>query len=131
MDPEFNLAITGEEIPDENTILSKVIEALNRGNKRINIINGYSVNTNSMVRISMGPVLGEITTNKAIMLLEVEEPGYDLVPIIAKIYKEDEKDNPVQEIEKKLPGRRPTVFEIEDLEPNTQYTGNFSFKNKR
>ena len=125
MEPEFELAVTGSEIPDSNAILLKVIEALNRGNKRINIINGYSVNTNSMVRISMGPVLGEITTNKAIMLLEVDEPGNDVIPIVANIYKEDEKDHTVQQLHKNLPARRPFVFEIENLEPNTEYTGKF------
>ena len=122
MGTEFDVAITGEDLPDQDAILSKVIDALNRGNKRINIINGYCVNTNSMVRISMGPVLGEITTTKATMLLEVEDPENDVVPIVAKVYKEQEKDNPVQELNQKLPARRPAVFEIKDLEPNTEYT---------
>ena len=125
MERDFSVAVTGEEIPDQDAILSKVTEALNRGNKRINIINGYCVNTNSMVRISMGPALGEITTTTATMLLEVEEPGNDVVPVTAKIYKGDEKDDPVQQLDKKLPARRPTVFEIEELEPNTEYTGKF------
>ena len=124
MEPQFDVAITGEEIPDKDAIYSKVIEALNRGNKRINIINGYCVNTNSMVRISMGPVLGEITTTKAIMLLEVEDADNGVVPIDAKVYKEKEKDEPVQQLHKMLPARRPAVFEIEDLEPDTEYTSN-------
>ena len=76
-----------------------------------------------MVRISMGPVLGEITTNKAIMMIEVDEPGNDVIPIIANIYKEDEKDHTVQQLHKNLPARRPFVFEIENLDPNTEYTG--------
>ena len=125
MERDFSVAVTGDEIPDQDAILSKVTEALNRGNKRINIINGYCVNTNSMVRISMGPALGEITTTTATMLLEVEEPGNDVVPVTAKIYKGNEKDHSVQELDKKLPARRPTVFEIEELEPNTEYTGKF------
>ena len=124
MGDEFSLAITGDETPDESILLSRIKEALNRGSKRINIINGYVVDTNSMVNVSIGPVLGEVTTDKAILMLEVTGEQ-DVFPVCAKLYKEQNKDEPLQAIDKEMQDRRPAMFEFFGLEPETEYTGKF------
>ena len=124
MDDKFSLAITGDEIPDESVLLSRVHEALNRGSKRINIINGYVVDTNSYVRVTVGPVLGEVTTDKAILMLEVTGDE-DIVHVCAKLYKEQNKVEPLQAVDKAMKARRPTMFEFTGLEPETEYTGKF------
>ena len=126
MEEDFSLTITGDETPDESVLLSRIREALNRGSKKINIINGYVVDTNSMVKVSIGPVLGEVTTDKAILMLEVTGEQ-DVVPVCAKLYKEQDKDEPVQVIDKEMLGRRPTMFEFFGLEPETEYTGKFDY----
>ena len=124
MGDDFSLAITGNEVPEESILLSRIKEALNRGSKRINIINGYVVDTNSMVNVNIGPVLGEITTNKAILMLEVTGEQ-DVVPVCAKLYKEQNKVEPLQAIDNAMKARRPTMFEFTGLEPETEYTGKF------
>ena len=46
----FELYITGNEIPEETVLLQRLREALAAGTKKVNIINGYVVNTDSTVR---------------------------------------------------------------------------------
>ena len=77
-----------------------------------------------MVKIVVGPILGEVTTNKAVMLLEVQGEE-DVIPVCAKLYKEQEKGTPAQEIDRNIPARRPAVFEFTGLEPETEYTSKF------
>ena len=62
------MTVTGEEIPEASILLQRLQEALQQGTTRVNIINGYVVDTNSSVRLSVGPVLGEITATTAIMM---------------------------------------------------------------
>ena len=68
---EFSVTVTGDEIPEASVLLERLHDALQRGTKKVNIINGYVVDTDSSVRMTVGPVLGEITANNAIILIEV------------------------------------------------------------
>ena len=122
MAENFELNVIGDEIPDESVLLRRLQEALHRGTKKVNIINGYVVDTNSSVRMLVGPVLGEITTNHAIVMIEVVGKT-DVIPISAKLYKEYEKDSPTMVLEKEAPAKRPVIFQFEDLESSTEYTG--------
>ena len=106
---DFSVTVTGDEIPEESILLQRLQEALKQGTTRVNIINGYVVDTDSSVRLSVGPVLGEITSNNAIMMIEVTGKT-DLIPIIAKLYREDEKGEPIDVIEKEAHANRPLVF---------------------
>ena len=122
MEDNFSLTVTGEETPDESILLSCLQEALQKGTKKVNIINGYVIDTDSSVQLSLGPVLGEISSSHAIVLIEVIAKE-SVVPICAKLYKEDEKGEPLMTLEKEARVKRPTVFQFEDLEPDTKYTG--------
>ena len=122
MEKQFSLAVSGDEIPDESVLLTRLKEELDKGNKKINIINGYVVDTDSYVNVSVGPVLGEITTNHATVMIEVIGEQ-DVIPICAKLYKENEKGEPVKSLEKELCAKRPAIFQFDGLEPNTEYTG--------
>ena len=84
------------------------------------------VDTNSSVRLTVGPVLGEITTNTAIILIEVVGKT-DVIPITAKLYMNDEKAEPFNVMEKEVYAKRPAIFQFENLEPDTQYTGNWGY----
>ncbi len=52
---DFSVHISGDEIPDESILLERLKEALRRGTTRVNIINGYVVDTNSSVNLTVGP----------------------------------------------------------------------------
>ena len=107
---DFTVTVTGEEIPEESILLQRLQEALKRGNTHVNIINGYIVNTNSTVNLTIGPVLGEITANKAIVMIEVVGKT-ETIPITAKLYKGEEKGEPVDVLEKDVQAKRPAIFQ--------------------
>ena len=119
---DFSVTVTGDEIPEESILLQRLQEALKQGTTRVNIINGYVVDTDSSVRLSVGPVLGEITATTAIMMIEVTGKT-DLIPITAKLYREHEKGEPIDMIEKEAHANRPIVFLFEGLDADTEYTG--------
>ena len=121
---DFSLHISGDEIPDESILLARLQEALSRGTTNVNIINGYVVDTDSSVRLTVGPVLGEITANSAIFMIEVAGKT-DVIPISAKLYKENETAEPVDVIEKDVHAKRPVIFQFENLDPDTEYTGKY------
>ena len=127
MEKKFLVTIIGDNIPDESTLVSRLYEALHKGTKKVNIINGYVVDTNSTVRMLVGPVLGEITSNHAILMIEVTGKE-TAVPIIGKLYKEEEKAEPLIILEKAARAKRPLIFQFDNLEPNTEYTGKWIIK---
>ena len=119
---DFSVDISGDEIPDESILLARLQEALSRGTTKVNIISGYVVDTDSSVRLTVGPVLGEITSNNAIVMIEVVGKT-DIIPISAKLYKENEAAEPVDVVQKDVQAKRPVIFQFENLEPDTEYTG--------
>ena len=121
---DFTVTVSGEEIPEESVLLQRLQEALTRGTTRVNIINGYVVDTDSSVNMTIGPVLGEITSNKAIIMIEVVGKT-ETIPIIAKLYKGDEKGETENILEQDVLAKRPAIFQFDDLEPETEYTGKF------
>ena len=121
---DFTVTVSGEEIPEESVLLQRLQEALTRGTTRVNIINGYVVDTDSSVNMTIGPVLGEITSNKAIIMIEVVGKT-ETIPIIAKLYKGDEKGEPENILEQDVLSKRPAIFQFDDLEPETEYTGSY------
>ena len=105
---DFSVTVTGDEIPEESILFQRLQEALKQGTTRVNIINGYVVDTNSSVRLSVGPVLGEITSTTAIMMVEVTGKT-DLIPITAKLYREHEKGEPIDVIAKEALANRKKI----------------------
>ena len=84
----IDLTITGNIAVDESVLVARVREALAKGSKRVDIINGFPVDTNNKVDILTGPICGEITATSAIILLEViSKTPQNKVPIVAKLYK--------------------------------------------
>ncbi len=55
------------------------------GSRKVNVIRGLSVETDSTVRLLTGPVVGEVTAQSAVILLEVQAEART-VPIGAAIY---------------------------------------------
>ena len=119
---DFSVHISGDEIPDESILLERLKEALRRGTTHVNIINGYVVATDSSVNLTVGPVLGEVTANSAIVMFEVIGKT-DIIPISAKLYKENETADPVDVKEQDVVAKRPVTLQFDNLEPDTEYTG--------
>lgn len=114
------LAIEGE-IPDEDSIVEWVREALTRGTRKINIISGFVVECNRSVSVLCGPVLGEITSDSAVVMLEISGPQ-QRTPISCNLYKEGEPEEPVAAMKFEVRLKRQICFTFEGLEPDTEYT---------
>ena len=126
MAKQLSLAVSGVEIPNELVLVQRLKNALKSGKKKLNIINGFEVETDSHVRITTGPVIGEVTADSAVVMLELVGPK-DRVPITTKVYKKGDKENHVQALDHSVPIKRPSIFQFNDLEASTEYTGNFAF----
>ena len=72
MSDEFSVSVAGEMNIDESVLLARLKEALERGSKNVNLINGFAVDTDRDVQLLTGPVLGEIISTTAVILLEVK-----------------------------------------------------------
>ena len=114
------LAIEGE-IPDEDCLVEWVREALTQGKRKINIIDGCVVECNRSVSVLCGPIVGEVTSNSAVVMLEVSGPEHR-TPISCKLYKVGEPEEPVDAMEFEVRLKRPISFTFESLEPDTEYT---------
>ena len=114
------LAIVGE-FPDEDSLLERVREALTRGMKKINIINGFVVECNSSVSVLCGPILGEVTSNSAIVMFEVSGPE-QRTPIACNLYKGEDPEATADSMNFEVRVKRPISFTFEGLEPDTEYT---------
>ena len=126
MEKQFSLAVSGVEIPNELVLVQRLKNALKSGKKKLNIINGFEVETDSHVRITTGPVIGEVTADSAVVMLELVGPK-DRVPITTKVYKKGDKENHIQALDHSVPIKRPSIFQFNDLEPSTEYTGSLHF----
>ena len=126
MEKQFSLAVAGVEIPNELVLVQRLKNALKSGKKKLNIINGFEVETDSHVRITTGPVIGEVTADSAVIMVELVGPK-DRVPITTKVYKKGDKENHVQVLNHSVPIKRPSIFQFNDLEASTEYTGILRF----
>jgi len=85
----FNLSVTGGNVPDEASFTARVREALARGARKMALVDGYLADTDSAVRVLTGPVVGEVTANAAVIMVEVarEDTPVGTVPISAALFR--------------------------------------------
>ena len=75
------------------------------------------------MRLLTGPVVGEVTSDSAIVLIEVTgAPEAKVIPIAAAVYKDLDQSTPVDTVSKDATPKRPLVFKFSGLEPETDYT---------
>ena len=86
-------------------------------NRKIHLMDGYPVETDSQVRILTGPVVGKVTAHEAVILIEVlGTESQKFVPIQCALYRElegPEVGQPAFVLAKDCRARRATVFHFQ------------------
>ena len=101
-------------------IWHKVEEAAEKGWKSFTLLsNGTVINSVSELKVLFGPVVGEVTDNSAIILIEVD-CDKTCLNLECKLYEKGVED-PVDVIEKEVTKRRPQSFSFDNLSPDTKY----------
>ena len=84
------------------------------------------------VRLGLGPVVGEVTSTKVIILLEVKRRDSDtgkadlgMSMVRCDLYCRGDTA-PTHSLDLELPSRQPRVFVFSELEPNTEYVAVFN-----
>ena len=81
----------------------------------------FEVHTDNSVSVLYGPVLGEITSNSVVVMLEVSGPVGERKPIVCNLYREAESKQPVATMQFVVRLRKVLSFTFEDLDPDTRY----------
>jgi len=92
------------------------------------MVQGHPVTCVDGVTLSVGPVVGEVTSTTAIILLEVAFPRCSRVDVTCDLYKKGSKEL-VHQQTVSLPYKSPKVFVFQDdfaLEPDTEYVAVFN-----
>jgi len=107
--------------------LSEEISALNSHNRTL--VKGLPVNCCPSVSLTVGPVIGEVTHEKAIILLEVKDQEKPRSDITCHLYKRGSREE-VDSMTISMPFQTPRVFVFDapdsPLEPGTEYIAVFS-----
>jgi hypothetical protein len=89
--------------------------------KKLKDVMGYTVLTDGSYRLLAGPVVGEVTTSTAIIMMEIEGPD-SFFDLECQLYENDTKDKPAFEIKQEVRTKRTFTLQFKDLKPNTRYT---------
>merc|ERR1719369_1097229 len=113
-----------------DVILSLADAMGNLGEKRQTLVQGYTVSCVETVSLSLGPVMGEVTSTMAIILMEVKDPTNNRVEITCDLY-EKGTNVKAQSLTVLMPFQSPKAFVFNEasystLEPNTEYVAVFS-----
>lgn len=74
----------------------------------------------SLVQVLVGPVVGAVTQTTAVILLEV-----DTSAAVTIVLTQSGGASVVRRLQRRMPARRPVVFDVRDLEPGTLYDVSF------
>ncbi|XP_023319733.1 uncharacterized protein LOC111694908 [Eurytemora carolleeae] len=85
------------------------------------LVQGYPVNCVDGVELGVGPIVGEVTENSAIIMIEVKNSKSASNLVTCDVYRKGER-TVYCNVEKSCPFTTPTAFLIQDLEANTEYT---------
>lgn len=127
------------EVSDD--VLQLVEETIGKGCKEFAVLSdGQLIENDQRLKVSLGPVVGEVTATSAVVVLEVEcrDKNEFKEVVSCQLYKKDDKSEvlDVQEIE--MTSKRPFAFVFDGLEAETPYEAVFlpiasvaTFKTKR
>ena len=123
-------SLSSEQPPEP--LLSLVVEGMARaagkGLSTWTAVCGIPVTCKPEVSLSLGPVVGEVTSTSAIIMLEVANPNSPRTEVTCHIHRKGGKEH-VQEQTIAFPYKTPKVFVFRGetaLEPNTEYVAVFS-----
>lgn len=100
-------------------------EAVNDGCKNFTILkNGQLVEANQEIKILFGPVVGNVTSTTAIVIIEASSKECN--EIQCQLFANDQEEEPVALLHKDLGCQKPQAFVFQDLVPDTTYTAIFT-----
>jgi len=108
-----------------------LVEAMSTiGERNQTLVQGYPVTCVDNVSLSLGPIMGEVTNNMAIILLEVKGPDSKKVEVTCDVY-EKGSTNLAHSQALMMPYQSPKAFLFNDasysaLEPDTEYVAVFN-----
>jgi hypothetical protein len=73
------------------------------------------------MKVTLGPVIGEVTQSSAVILVEVEFKDAENPTLQCQLFAKDEPSEPIQVQDLEVTNKRPISFVFEDLTPNTWY----------
>jgi len=118
VDKKFDL---NDDVP------GKIEQAIGLGWKNFSILpNGEVVNADIHMKVTLGPVIGEVTQTSAIILVEVEFKDAENPTLQCQLFAKDEPSEPIQVQDLEVTNKRPISFVFEDLTPNTWYQAIFT-----
>lgn len=106
--------------------LVSLIDSLNSleyNNKTL--VQGHPVTVELGVELGIGPVVGEVTANMAIVMIEVKDLSRPSADIVCDLYKKGRKTKE-QSVQRMCPFTTPTSFVFDGLDSNTDYVAVFN-----
>merc|ERR1719400_2239213 len=96
----------------------KIEQAIGLGWKNFSILpNGEVVNADIHMKVTLGPVIGEVTQSSAVILVEVEFKDAENPTLQCQLFAKDEPNEPIQVQDLDVTNKRPISFVFEDLTP--------------
>ena len=100
------------------------------GNLSLTLCPGYPVTCQEDVSLCVGPVMGEVTHNKAVILMEVKSDLRSRMEVSCDLYKKGDFTRQYRQ-SLRLTSRAPTAFVFQEetglsLEPDTEYVAVFN-----
>ena len=110
-----------EDFQVQDETIGQIEEGLNSGWKSFTILsNGDIFRSDSLMKVALGPVIGEVTKSSANIVIEVKVQESNVLQ--CQLFKEDET---IEVKEEKMTDSRPHSFLFEDLDPDTWYRAIF------
>jgi len=105
---------------DPEFILQKLSQTLVEDKPLCKFVQGFPIKCCDGVKLAVGPVMGEVTSEMAIIMLEIKSSKGRKAEIICDLYRKSDRKK-VYSLEKEFLSRTPQVFILENLEPGTEY----------
>jgi len=104
--------------------LSFIENLASEGSDNKILVQGYPVQCVEGVELGVGPVVGEVTHNSAILMIEVKNTQAPAAEITCHLYRKGEQDV-FSSVSRMCAFTTPTAFLCEDLDADTEYVAIF------
>mmetsp|Transcript_41900 Transcript_41900/g.54012 ORF Transcript_41900/g.54012 Transcript_41900/m.54012 type:complete len:552 (-) Transcript_41900:142-1797(-) len=119
----LKVAVDGKHEEPMQCVAQELQKELEQKNETF--VHGCVVSCNKNTQLLVGPLVGEVTTMTANIVVEVVSKEDQACELICHVLRKEDKTKVLQ-VEKSCKSRRPSCFHLEGLEPNTEYISVFS-----